>query len=151
MKSASPERRRALPCSRTSTSIRSTVGPHLPIGDAVRDVSKSYLRNAEPRPAPASPGVVDRRAYPPELFARSKISHSICGTGESLAVVGLNGAGKSTLLRLATGISLSGFRTGRVRGTMAALMELGAGFHPDLDWRGKPGPECVAAGAIAQK
>jgi lipopolysaccharide transport system ATP-binding protein len=52
--------------------------------------------------------------------------------GESLAVVGSNGAGKSTLIRLATAISVPD--SGRVlaRGTIAALMELGSGFHPDL-------------------
>jgi ABC-type polysaccharide/polyol phosphate transport system ATPase subunit len=52
--------------------------------------------------------------------------------GESLAVVGSNGAGKSTLLRLATGISVPDLGHVTIRGTVAALMELGAGFHPDL-------------------
>jgi lipopolysaccharide transport system ATP-binding protein len=50
----------------------------------------------------------------------------------SLAVVGANGAGKSTLLRCATGISTPDAGRVQVRGTIAALMELGAGFHPDL-------------------
>ncbi len=50
----------------------------------------------------------------------------------SLAVVGANGAGKSTLLRCATGISAPDSGRVEVRGTIAALMELGAGFHPDL-------------------
>jgi len=50
----------------------------------------------------------------------------------SLAVVGANGAGKSTLLRCATGISKPDKGRVEVRGTIAALMELGAGFHPDL-------------------
>jgi lipopolysaccharide transport system ATP-binding protein len=55
--------------------------------------------------------------------------------GRSLAVVGANGAGKSTLLRLATGISFPDNGTVSVHGRIAALMELGAGFHPDLTGR----------------
>jgi ABC-type polysaccharide/polyol phosphate transport system ATPase subunit len=47
-------------------------------------------------------------------------------------VVGANGAGKSTLLRCATGITSPDAGQIRIRGTVAALMELGAGFHPDL-------------------
>jgi ABC-type polysaccharide/polyol phosphate transport system ATPase subunit len=50
----------------------------------------------------------------------------------SLGVVGANGAGKSTLLRCATGISSPDAGRIEVHGTIAALMELGAGFHPDL-------------------
>jgi ABC-type polysaccharide/polyol phosphate transport system ATPase subunit len=52
--------------------------------------------------------------------------------GESLAVVGSNGAGKSTLLSLAAGLATP--NTGRVivNGRLAALLELGSGFHPDL-------------------
>src|SRR5579859_520406 len=52
--------------------------------------------------------------------------------GESLAVVGRNGAGKSTLLSLVAGLAEP--NTGRVtiNGRVAALMELGSGFHPDL-------------------
>jgi lipopolysaccharide transport system ATP-binding protein len=47
-------------------------------------------------------------------------------------LVGANGAGKSTLLRCATGISAPDQGRVQIRGTIAALMELGAGFHPDL-------------------
>jgi len=54
------------------------------------------------------------------------------GPGEGLAVVGLNGAGKTTLLRLAAGITAPDRGRLTVGGPVAALMELGAGFHPDL-------------------
>lgn len=54
------------------------------------------------------------------------------GPGEGLAVVGLNGAGKSTLLRLAAKITAPDAGIIEVHGPVAALMELGAGFHPDL-------------------
>ena len=52
--------------------------------------------------------------------------------GDSLAVVGRNGAGKSTLLSLVAGLSQPDEGIVSVRGRVAALLELGSGFHPDL-------------------
>ncbi len=52
--------------------------------------------------------------------------------GESLGLIGPNGAGKSTLLNLATGLALPDSGRIEVKGRVAALLELGAGFHPDL-------------------
>ncbi len=52
--------------------------------------------------------------------------------GEGLAVVGPNGAGKSTLLGLVAGLSEPDTGDITVNGRVAALLELGAGFHPDL-------------------
>lgn len=52
--------------------------------------------------------------------------------GESLAVVGANGAGKSTLLNLVAALVPPDRGTVSVNGRVAALLELGAGFHPDL-------------------
>jgi ABC-type polysaccharide/polyol phosphate transport system ATPase subunit len=52
--------------------------------------------------------------------------------GESLAIVGSNGAGKSTLLSLAAALAPPDEGTVRVKGRVAALLELGSGFHPDL-------------------
>jgi ABC-type polysaccharide/polyol phosphate transport system ATPase subunit len=52
--------------------------------------------------------------------------------GESVALVGSNGAGKSTLLSLVAGLSIPDEGTVTVNGRVAALLELGAGFHPDL-------------------
>lgn len=55
--------------------------------------------------------------------------------GESLAIIGENGAGKSTLLKLVTGVLTPSEGSVRTRGTVAALLELGAGFHPELSGR----------------
>ena len=52
--------------------------------------------------------------------------------GESMAVIGRNGAGKSTLLGVAAGLCKPSEGSVAVRGRVAALLELGSGFHPDL-------------------
>jgi len=52
--------------------------------------------------------------------------------GESLAVMGKNGAGKSTLLSLVAGLVPPDRGSVVVEGRVAALLELGSGFHPDL-------------------
>jgi ABC-type polysaccharide/polyol phosphate transport system ATPase subunit len=52
--------------------------------------------------------------------------------GEALAVLGSNGAGKSTLLSLIAGLARPDQGVVRVNGRVAALLDLGAGFHHDL-------------------
>jgi len=52
--------------------------------------------------------------------------------GDSLGLIGPNGAGKSTLLNLATGVALPDSGTVETNGRIASMLELGAGFHPDL-------------------
>jgi lipopolysaccharide transport system ATP-binding protein len=55
--------------------------------------------------------------------------------GESVAVIGPNGAGKTTLLGLVAGVIWPDEGAVQVEGTVSPLLELGAGFHPDLTGR----------------
>jgi lipopolysaccharide transport system ATP-binding protein len=67
-----------------------------------------------------------------EVFTAVRDVSVTLAHGKSLALVGPNGAGKSTLLRLAAGITPPDRGIVTVNGRVSALMELGAGFHPDL-------------------
>lgn len=72
-----------------------------------------------------------REAADPPFYALKNVSFTI-REGETVGVVGRNGAGKSTLLSLVAGISFPDEGTVTVEGRVAALLELGSGFHGDL-------------------
>lgn len=70
-----------------------------------------------------------------DLFQALKDVSFRVRSGESVALIGPNGAGKSTLLALICGLVKPDVGSVTVRGTVSPLLELAAGFHPDLTGR----------------
>ncbi len=73
-------------------------------------------------------------APPQELWAVKDLSFHV-DAGQSLGVIGPNGAGKTTILKLLSRISEPTAGVARAHGRVSSLIELGAGFHPDLSGR----------------
>ncbi len=77
---------------------------------------------------------IKRRKLTSEFEALKGIDLAI-GEGQSVAVLGLNGSGKSTLLKLISGVMEPDDGEVLTRGRVAGLIEVGAGFHPELSGR----------------
>jgi len=88
--------------------------------DTLRELFSKLYRRGEP-------GFYD-------FLALKGVSFRI-GDGESVGIIGRNGSGKSTLLKIIAGVYKASSGRVSIQGKVAALIELAAGFHPELTGR----------------
>jgi ABC-type polysaccharide/polyol phosphate transport system ATPase subunit len=124
---------RPLDTSRTEEPVPGTGSNEEPIIE-LHGVSKIYNRNTTRTFLFNQVTKWIRRSERDLFYALRDVSLSIY-PGESVAVIGSNGAGKSTLLSTVAKTLYPDKGTVSVRGRVAALLELGSGFHPDLTGR----------------
>jgi ABC-type polysaccharide/polyol phosphate transport system ATPase subunit len=98
----------------------------------VSNVSKVFRRHTGRKLLREQIGDLFRRRREEDVFHALKNVSFRVAEGESVALIGENGAGKSTMLSLVTGLAKPDEGTVKVTGRVAALLELGSGFHPDL-------------------
>jgi len=97
----------------------------------VENLRKSYKLYSKPRDRLLELITANRVQRHMFKHALDGISFSL-QPGDRLGIMGENGSGKSTLLKILTGVLTPTSGTMETRGKIAALLELGSGFHPDL-------------------
>jgi ABC-type polysaccharide/polyol phosphate transport system ATPase subunit len=104
-------------------------------GSVIADrVSRSFRVTPHRTPTLKDALLLHRQSRREEIVALSDVSFEI-GSGESVGLIGRNGSGKTTLLRLIAGVLSPTGGTLLTSGSVASLLELGAGFHPDFSGR----------------
>jgi ABC-type polysaccharide/polyol phosphate transport system ATPase subunit len=99
----------------------------------VADVSKRFRMYRE-KPSSLKQRILSGRVRAEDFWALRDVSFDVA-EGEFFALIGQNGSGKSTLLKVIAGILRPSEGVVRQRGRIAGLLELGAGFHPELTGR----------------
>jgi len=95
--------------------------------DSLRDLIPSLIKRAVRKDR-------ERALEPQEFWVLNDINFGV-KKGETLGIIGHNGAGKSTMLKHLSGIMVPTRGSISVNGRLSALIEVGAGFHPDLTGR----------------
>jgi ABC-2 type transport system ATP-binding protein len=100
----------------------------------VIDVSKKFRLFKERNNSLKATIMRGRRVIAEDFWALKDVSFEVF-EGETFALIGENGSGKSTMLKCLTKILRPNQGTVNVNGKVSALLELGAGFHPELTGR----------------
>jgi lipopolysaccharide transport system ATP-binding protein len=105
-----------------------------------RDVTKIYRRFAHRKQfatlkSALLSGSLIRDLQPEDTFTALKAVSFQVPAGATYGIVGRNGSGKSTMLKCVAGITKPSSGTLSVKGRISALIELGAGFHPEISGR----------------
>ena len=99
----------------------------------VRDVSKRFRIYRE-KPTSLKQRLLTSRSRAEDFWALRDVALDV-GEGSTFGLIGPNGSGKTTLLKCVAGILRPTSGAILQRGRLAALLELGAGFHPELTGR----------------
>jgi len=105
-----------------------------PLAIACRGLSKRYKIYKKSAHRVLEALTLQRLMLHQDLWALTDVTLEL-PAGTALGVVGSNGAGKSTLLKILTRTTYPSHGTFSVNGKVSALLELGAGFHPDFSGR----------------
>lgn len=97
-------------------------------------VSKLFRRQKQRTFKEMLPALLGGKPVVDSFWALNDVSLTV-NRGETVGIIGPNGSGKSTLLKLIAGVSQPTIGSITVNGRIAPLIELGAGFHPELTGR----------------
>src|ERR1041385_8526099 len=101
---------------------------------AVRAAELAKIYEVHPRPIDRLIEMITRRPRHTVFPALQDVTFDV-ERGETVGIVGQNGAGKSTLLKLLCNVTRPTSGTLEAHGTIASILELGTGFHPEFSGR----------------
>jgi teichoic acid transport system ATP-binding protein len=97
----------------------------------IKDLGKTYRLYGKPSDRAKEALSLKRRKYHQDFQALKGVD-LVVSRGETVGILGRNGSGKSTLLKILTGVSAQTSGEVMVKGKVAALLELGAGFNVEM-------------------